>query len=139
MGLGLPWDPPVTLSNPPEAVSLKFDDERRVRQITTGCPLDRRCGTTGGLGGLFWVFEYKIQKGLEACLGCLKASVTPCQRPLLARVLKYECSSIVSECSSTSAQVLSPILSLLGSSPAKEVAPAMTEIDDQAARCRKRC
>ena len=32
----------------------------------------------------------------------------------------------------TSAQVLSPILSLLGSSPAKEVAPAMTEIDDQA-------
>ena len=72
------------------------------------------------------------REGWEACLGCLKVSVTPCQRPLLARVLKYECSSIVSECSSTSAQVLSPILSLLGSSPAKEVAPAMTEIDDQA-------
>ena len=93
-----PQQPPVKFSNPPEAVSLKFDDEGRVRQITTGYPLDRRCGTTGGLGGLFGVFE-----GLGYPLP------TPLTR--------------------TSAQVLSPILSLLGSSPAKEAVPAMTEID----------
>jgi len=52
-----PRDPPVSFNNPPEAVSLKFDDKGRVRQITTGYPLDRRVGTTGGLGGLFGVFE----------------------------------------------------------------------------------
>ena len=52
-----PQDPPVTFSNPPEAVSLTFDQEGRVRRITTGYPLDRRVGTTGGLGGLFGVFE----------------------------------------------------------------------------------
>ena len=52
-----PKDPPVSFVNPPEAVSLKFDAAGRVRQLTTGYPVDRRVGNTGGLGGLFGVFE----------------------------------------------------------------------------------
>jgi hypothetical protein len=89
-----PRDPPVTFSNPPEAVSLKFDDEGRVRQITTGYPLDRRCGTTGGLGGLFGVFE-GLGYPLPTPLTRTSAQVRVLKYCL--RVLKYECSSIVSD------------------------------------------
>eukprot|EP00929_Paragymnodinium_shiwhaense_P090263 TRINITY_DN50417_c0_g1_i1.p1 TRINITY_DN50417_c0_g1~~TRINITY_DN50417_c0_g1_i1.p1 ORF type:complete len:476 (+),score=85.81 TRINITY_DN50417_c0_g1_i1:83-1510(+) len=52
-----PKDPPTYVENPPEAVSLTFNDKGQVREITTGYPVDRRCGTTGGLGGLFGILE----------------------------------------------------------------------------------
>jgi len=53
----LPSDPPVRFENPPEAVSVTFDSAGKVREITTGFPMDRRCGTTGGLGGIFGILE----------------------------------------------------------------------------------
>ena len=49
--------PPVAFESPPEAVSLRFDGAGKLREITTGYPMDRRVGTTGGLGGLFGVLE----------------------------------------------------------------------------------
>lgn len=52
-----PRSPPVRVESPPEAVSLRFDDEGRVREITTGYPLDRRVGNTNGLGGIFGLLE----------------------------------------------------------------------------------
>ena len=45
---------------PPEAVSLRFTDDEgtgQLRELTTGYPVDRRVGTTGGLGGLFGILE----------------------------------------------------------------------------------
>jgi len=45
------------VENPPEAVSLTFNDDGQVREITTGYPVDRLCGTSGGLGGLFGILE----------------------------------------------------------------------------------
>mmetsp|Transcript_69975 Transcript_69975/g.126071 ORF Transcript_69975/g.126071 Transcript_69975/m.126071 type:complete len:482 (-) Transcript_69975:141-1586(-) len=52
-----PKDPPERTESPPEAVSITFNEAGQVREITTGYPLDRRCGTTGGLGGLFGILE----------------------------------------------------------------------------------
>jgi len=86
-----PKDPPVTFYNPPEAVSLKFDGAGRVRQITTGYPLDRRVGNTGGLGGLFGVFEglgYPLPIFLTRSTGeilgpLLQLLGTPARTPLL--------------------------------------------------------
>lgn len=52
-----PKSPPTEVRSPPEAVSLRFDNNGKVRELTTGYPLDRRSGTTGGLGGLFGVLE----------------------------------------------------------------------------------
>jgi hypothetical protein len=73
-----PKTPPVTVFNPPEAVSLKFDASGRVRQLTTGYPLDRRVGNTGGLGGLFGVFEglgYPLPKPLTRSTGDVLAPI----------------------------------------------------------------
>mgnify|MGYP002632188050 CR=1 FL=1 len=53
-----PRSPPVVVESPPEAVSLRFDSESgKLRELTTGYPLDRRVGSTGGLGGLFGILE----------------------------------------------------------------------------------
>eukprot|EP00747_Dinoflagellata_sp_TGD_P180165 gnl/TRDRNA2_/TRDRNA2_32174_c0_seq1.p1 gnl/TRDRNA2_/TRDRNA2_32174_c0~~gnl/TRDRNA2_/TRDRNA2_32174_c0_seq1.p1 ORF type:complete len:485 (+),score=72.23 gnl/TRDRNA2_/TRDRNA2_32174_c0_seq1:72-1526(+) len=52
-----PKSPPITVHSPPEAVSLRFDNNSKLRELTTGYPLDRRSGTTGGLGGIFGVLE----------------------------------------------------------------------------------
>jgi hypothetical protein len=53
-----PKTPPTTVESPPEAVSLRFDpDSGKLRELTTGYPLDRRSGSTGGLGGLFGILE----------------------------------------------------------------------------------
>ena len=45
------------VESPPEAVSFRFTPDGELVELTTGYPLDRRCGTTGGLGGLFGIFE----------------------------------------------------------------------------------
>jgi len=50
-----PKDPPARIESPPEAVSITFNEDGKVREITTGYPLDRCSGTTSGLGGLFGV------------------------------------------------------------------------------------
>ena len=52
-----PKDPPRRAESPPEAVSLRFADDGRLIELTTGYVVDRRVGTTGGLGGLFGVLE----------------------------------------------------------------------------------
>lgn len=52
-----PRDPPRTSESPPEAASIRFDFNGKVREITTGYPLDRRVGNTGGMGGIFGVLE----------------------------------------------------------------------------------
>ncbi|CAK0884829.1 unnamed protein product [Prorocentrum cordatum] len=52
-----PRSPPVRVESPPEAVSFTFNEAGQVREITTGYPVDRRCGTTGGLGGIFGILE----------------------------------------------------------------------------------
>lgn len=53
-----PQVPPIVVESPPEAVSLRFDPETgKLRELTTGYPLDRRVGSTSGLGGLFGILE----------------------------------------------------------------------------------
>lgn len=52
-----PRTPPIRVESPPEAVSFTFNEAGKVREITTGYPVDRRCGTTGGLGGIFGILE----------------------------------------------------------------------------------
>jgi hypothetical protein len=52
-----PKSPPTVVESPPEAVSLRFDEQGKLRELTTGYPLDRRVGSTGGLGGLFGILE----------------------------------------------------------------------------------
>ena len=53
-----PKAPPTVVKSPPEAVSLRFDPvSGQLVELTTGYPLDRRCGSTGGLGGLFGILE----------------------------------------------------------------------------------
>jgi len=52
-----PKSPPISVESPPEAVSLRFNEEGQVREITTGYPIDRRVGNTGGLGGIFGIVE----------------------------------------------------------------------------------
>jgi len=41
---------------PPEAYSLRFDGNLKVKEFTVGYPMDRRIGNTGGLGGAFGYF-----------------------------------------------------------------------------------
>ena len=52
-----PKQPPVVVESPPEAVSLRFNADGQLAELTTGYPLDRRCGSTSGLGGLFGILE----------------------------------------------------------------------------------
>jgi len=41
---------------PPEAYSLRFNEQGKVKEFTVGYPMDRRVGNTGGLGGAFGYF-----------------------------------------------------------------------------------
>lgn len=48
---------------PPQMYSFKFNTDGKIRELTVGYAVDRRQGTTGGLGGMFGVF-YGIGQGL---------------------------------------------------------------------------
>lgn len=48
---------------PPQMYSFLFDERGLIRELTVGYPVDRRQGTTGGLGGMFGVF-YGIGQAL---------------------------------------------------------------------------
>jgi len=48
---------------PPQMYSFLFDGDGKIRELTVGYPVDRRQGTTGGLGGMFGVF-YGIGQAL---------------------------------------------------------------------------
>lgn len=78
-----PKTPPTTVESPPEAVSLRFDPNTgKLREITTGYPLDRRVGSTKGLGGLFGILEglgYPLPTVLTRPTGMVLA---PLLRPL---------------------------------------------------------
>lgn len=75
-----PKDPPTAFESPPEGVSLRFTPDGRLRELTTGYPLDRRVGSTRGLGGLFGILEG---------LGCpLPAPLTRPNGYILAPVLR---------------------------------------------------
>ena len=52
-----PSTPPTVVESPPEAVSLRFTEDGRLVELTTGYPMDKRVGTTGGLGGIFGILE----------------------------------------------------------------------------------
>ena len=52
-----PSVPPIRVESPPEAVSLRFSESGSLVELTTGYPMDTRCGTTGGLGGIFGILE----------------------------------------------------------------------------------
>jgi hypothetical protein len=52
-----PKVPPGKVESPPEAVSFRFDEKGKLRELTTGYAMDRRVGNTGGLGGIFGVLE----------------------------------------------------------------------------------
>jgi len=52
-----PTTPPTRVESPPEAASLRFSSTGKLIELTTGYPMDRRVGTTGGLGGLFGILE----------------------------------------------------------------------------------
>ena len=45
-----------TVVLPPQMYSFLFDGDGLIRELTVGYPVDRRQGTTGGLGGMFGVF-----------------------------------------------------------------------------------
>ena len=71
-----PKAPPTRVESPPEAVSFRFAADGRLREITTGYVVDRRIGTTGGLGGLFGVLEglgYPLPAPLTRATGDLIA------------------------------------------------------------------
>jgi len=44
------------LTFPPEAYSIRFNPDGKVKEFTVGYPMDRRIGNTGGLGGAFGFF-----------------------------------------------------------------------------------
>ncbi len=48
---------------PPQMYSFLFDEKGLIRELTVGYPVDRRQGSTGGLGGMFGVF-YGIGQAL---------------------------------------------------------------------------
>ena len=48
---------------PPQMYSFKFNADGKIRELTVGYSVDRRQGTTGGLGGMFGVL-YGIGQGL---------------------------------------------------------------------------
>ena len=52
-----------TVVLPPQMYSFLFDKDGLIRELTVGYPVDRRQGTTGGLGGMFGVF-YGIGQAL---------------------------------------------------------------------------
>mmetsp|Transcript_12856 Transcript_12856/g.30125 ORF Transcript_12856/g.30125 Transcript_12856/m.30125 type:complete len:313 (-) Transcript_12856:72-1010(-) len=43
----------IRFVNPPQAASLRFNEDGKVRQFTIGYVMDRYVGNTGGLGGFF--------------------------------------------------------------------------------------
>lgn len=45
-----------TVVLPPQMFSFLFDKDGLIRELTVGYPVDRRQGTTGGLGGMFGTF-----------------------------------------------------------------------------------
>lgn len=49
--------------NPPQACSLRFNEDGLVNQYTIGYVMDRRIGNTGGLGGIYGIL-YAIGKAL---------------------------------------------------------------------------
>ena len=61
LGRKEPSDKTVVL--PPQMYSFLFSEEGTIRELTVGYPVDRRQGTTGGLGGMFGVF-YGIGQAL---------------------------------------------------------------------------
>ena len=52
-----PSSPPTVVESPPEAVSLRFTADGQLIELTTGYPMDKRVGTTAGLGGIFGILE----------------------------------------------------------------------------------
>jgi len=62
-----PSVPPIRVESPPEAVSLRFTNSGSLVELTTGYPIDKGCGTTGGLGGIFGILE-GLGKPLPAAL-----------------------------------------------------------------------
>ena len=77
-----PRSPPTVVESPPECVSLRFNEAGKLKELTTGYPLDRRVGTTGGLGGLFGILEglgYPLPTPLTRPTGYILA---PLLRPL---------------------------------------------------------
>lgn len=52
-----------TVVLPPQMYSFLFDQDGLIQELTVGYPVDRRQGTTGGLGGMFGVF-YGIGQAL---------------------------------------------------------------------------
>lgn len=81
-----PSEPPIRVESPPEAVSLRFSEAGSLVELTTGYVIDKRCGTTGGLGGIFGILE-----GLG--------------KPLPAPLTR------------STAEILTPLLRLVGSAP----------------------
>lgn len=49
--------------NPPQACSVRFDEDGKVNQYTIGYVMDRRIGNTGGLGGIYGI-AYAMGKPL---------------------------------------------------------------------------
>jgi len=52
-----------SIASPPQACSLRFNEDGTINQYTIGYVMDRRIGNTGGLGGVFGIF-YAIGRGL---------------------------------------------------------------------------
>lgn len=53
----------TAFQSPPQSCSLTFNEDGQVIQYTIGYAMDRRLGSTGGLGGVFGIF-YAIGKPL---------------------------------------------------------------------------
>lgn len=53
----------IAFQSCPQTCSLTFNEDGQIVEYTIGYPMDRRLGTTGGLGGVFGIF-YAIGKPL---------------------------------------------------------------------------
>ena len=53
----------VRIEAPPQANSLRFNAQGKVKEYTIGYVIDRRIGNTGGLGGAF-AFFYAVGQAL---------------------------------------------------------------------------